>query len=232
MKKMKVFEPDTTKIIDCKNGKVDWFQSTEEFRNRVQAWTDCKSKLADIRAQIIDEITRLEKSLAHYNDPALVIINEEIVAERRRNLPIEIQVQKDALAKVQEEIRAKVPAMSEMDERLYDAYKNNFEGNYTQAQAHYYKRAFMEWMDEAGVTPAEKTISYLMKQFGARAINGKALIKNGGVQFNRALTPTAFFGLLYGGIATDMMKVGALKPYTFSYKLPEKKKAASTTTAA
>ena len=216
MSKKNVFVA-SSKVIGMGKGNIDFFKSTSDFRNKVQLFADGINKLNDIVLQYKDAIDAEQKSLDFYLK-GMMTSSTEIEARQKRIADLE-----EARDNIKNTIRESMPTYDEVDKNLFYAYRTYILGEEDCTSANTYKRAFMEWLDNAGVEPTDKGISYLMSQMGAKKASAKTMCKNGGKIFTENMGEKQYLELVYRTVATMMYKVGALKEYTYEYVIETKK---------
>lgn len=205
------------KVIGLGKGNLDFFKSTDSFREKVQLFADGINTLNDKSLQYRDTIQTEQKALENYLKE-LYTNSSEIEAREKRIKDLE-----EAYNAIRTEIREKMPTYDEMDKSLFYAYRTYILGEEDSTSGNTYKRAFMEWLDNAGIVPTDKGISYLMSQMGAKKASAKTMCKNGGTVFTENMGEKQYLELVYRTVATMMYKVNALKKYTYEYVIEEKK---------
>ena len=216
MSKKNVFVA-SEKVIGLGRGNIDFFQSTQEFRTKVQMFADGINTLNDKACQYSDFIRTEQKALDNYLKGTYVDGSEVEAREKR------IADLKEAYSAIRTEISEAMPTYDDMDKQLFYAYRTHILGEEDTTSANTYKRAMMEWLDNVGIVPTDKGINYIMSQIGAKKASAKAMCKNEGTVFTTNMSEKQFLELVYRVIATMMYKVGALKKYTYEYVIETKK---------
>lgn len=202
------------KTISITDGNLQFNTSAPEFRNRIQLFADGINKMNDKRLYYSECVRTAEKSLALYNKGTYV---DSTVVESKEK---EIEDYKQAVSDITAEIQKAMPTYNDIDKNLYYAYKQ-----YVAEEIDYatYERAFAEWLDNAGIAPTHKGISFIVGKVGVKKASARTMCKNKGTDFTAAMSEKQYLDLIYRVVATLMYKANALKPYTYDYVIPSKK---------
>lgn len=215
MSKKNVFTANS-KVISMGKGNLQFNTSTPEFRNKVQMFSDGINAMNDKRLFYADCVKTATHSLELYLKSP---VHSSDVVEAKE---AEIAEYRQAVADITAKIRESMPTYDATDKALFYAYRSYINGDEDSTSVNTYKRAFMEWLDNAGIVPTEKGISYVMDRIGVKKASAKAMCKNGGTVFTAAMSEKQYLELVYRVIAEMMFKAKALKPYKYEYVIPEK----------
>lgn len=207
----------STKVIAMGKGNIQFNTSTVSFREKVQLFADGINAMNDKRLYFSDCIHTARHSLELYQKGS--VVSSKVVDEKTA----EIEKYQKAVADITAEIAEKMPTYDEVDKRLFYAYRSYIVGEEDVTSGNTYKRAFMEWLDNAGITPTDKGINYIMSQIGVKKASAKTMCKNGGTVFTTAMSEKQYLDLVYRTVANLMYKVSALKPFKYEYVIEDKK---------
>ena len=207
----------STKVIAMGKGNIQFNTSTVSFREKVQLFADGINAMNDKRLYFSDCIKTARHSLELYQKGS--VVSSKVVDEKTA----EIEKYQKAVADITAEIAEKMPTYNEIDKNLFYAYRSYIVGEEDITSGNTYKRAFMEWLDNAGITPTEKGISYIMSQIGVKKASARTMCKNGGTVFTTAMSEKQYLDLVYRTVANLMYKVNALKPFKYEYVIEDKK---------
>lgn len=207
----------SSKVITMGKGNIQFNTSTVSFREKVQLFADGINAMNDKRLYYSDCIKTARHSLELYQKGS--VVSSKVVDEKTA----EIEKYQKAVADITAEIAEKMPTYDEIDKNLFYAYRSYIVGEEDITSGSTYKRAFMEWLDNAGITPTEKGISYIMSQIGVKKASAKTMCKNGGTVFTTAMSEKQYLDLVYRTVANLMYKVNALKPFKYEYVIEDKK---------
>ena len=207
----------STKVIATGKGNIQFNTSTVSFREKVQLFADGINAMNDKRLYFSDCIETARHSLELYQKGS--VVSSKVVDEKTA----EIEKYQKAVADITAEIAEKMPTYNEIDKNLFYAYRSYIVGEEDITSGNTYKRAFMEWLDNAGITPTEKGISYIMSQIGVKKASARTMCKNGGTVFTTAMSEKQYLDLVYRTVANLMYKVNALKPFKYEYVIEDKK---------
>ena len=223
MSNKKVFVASEKVIVNGK-GNLQFNTSTEAFREKVQLFADGINKMNDKALYYRDCIKTAQHSLELYQKGTYVA--SDVVAEKEA----EIEAFRQAVRDINAEIHEKMPTYDDTDKNLFYAYRTFINGEEDTTSGNTYKRAFMEFLDNVGIVPTEKGITFIMAQIGAKKASAKTMCKNGGTKFTDNMGEKQYLELVYRVIATLMYKCNALKPFTYEYVIEDKKAKATATT--
>lgn len=216
MSKKNVFVASTKVIVNGK-GNLQFNTSTEEFRTKVQLFADGINAMNDKRLYFSDCVKTATRSLELYLKGTYV---DSAVVDSKN---AEIEGYRTAVADITAKIMETMPEFDKVDKNLYYAYRTYVVGEEDVTSGNTYKRAFMEFLDNAGIVPTEKGITFIMAQMGVKKASAKTMCKNGGTVFTTAMSEKQYLDLVYRTLANLMYKANALKPFTYEYVIPEKK---------
>ena len=204
------------KVIATSNGKMQFNTATIEFRNAMSFRHNAACVLAQAEREARDRISEIKnavkvlESSKYFNSADVDALNAEIVGIS------------DALKAMRAEYNDKAPATTDADHNLYLAYRAYITGNDDTINS--YERAFMEWADYNGMKPTHDTFKFITKSIGAKAASATDIIKNGGTNFTKENVERTFLKLFYAEVLNICVKQNLVKPFAFTYKLPERKK--------
>lgn len=207
----------SSKVIATGKGNLQFNTSTPEFREKVQLFADGINKMNDKALYYRDCIKTAQHSLELYQKGNYVA--SDVVAQKEA----EIEAFRQAVRDINAEIREKMPTYDDADKNLFYAYRTFINGEEDTVGGNTYKRAFMEFLDNAGIVPTEKGVAFIMSQIGAKKASAKTMCKNGGTKFTDNMGEKQYLELVYRVIATLMYKNNALKPFTYEYVIEDKK---------
>lgn len=213
MAKKNVFVTNAKEITIGK-GKVDLATATADFKDKVQMFATGINALNDASLKYSECINTEKKALENYEKGTYV---DSAEVERRQSVIADYTEKRDA---VRAELFAKMPEFDKVDKNLYYAYRQYVSG---EVDMDIYVRAFAEFLDNAGVTPAIKGIDFIMSKIGVNKASARAMCKNGGTVFTNAKGEKQFLDLVYRVIADLMTAKQILKPYTYEYVIVDKK---------
>jgi hypothetical protein len=216
MSKKNVFTA-SEKVIGMNKGNLQFNTSTPEFRTKVQLFADGINAMNYKRLYFSDCIKTARHSLELYNKGTY--IDGNVVAEKEA----EIAKYQTAVREITAEIAEKMPTYDDTDKNLFYAYRTYVLGEEDVPSGNTYKRAMMEWLDNAGIAPTDKGITFIMSQMGVKKASAKTMCKNGGTIFTTNMTEKQYLDIVYRTIATMMYKANALKPFTYDYVIEDKK---------
>ena len=165
MSKKNVFVA-SSKVISMGKGNIQFNTSTPEFRNKVQMFSDGINAMNDKRLFYADCVKTATHSLDLYLKGA---VHRSDVVEAKE---AEIASYRQAVADITAKIRESMPTYDDTDKALFYAYRSYINGEEEPTSVNTYKRAFMEWFDNAGIVPTEKGISYVMDRIGVKKASG------------------------------------------------------------
>lgn len=207
------------KEITMGKGNLDLFKSSPKFREKVQLFTDGINKMNDKRLEYSALIATTRNYLENVVLKSAVVSSTEV-----DELNAKIEDYKKAVSEITAEILSKMPEYDETDNNLYYAYRTYINGEEDTSTNNTYVRAFIEWLDNAGITPTQKGIAFIMSQIGVKKASAKQTCKSGGTIFTGELGKKQYLDLVYRTIGNMMYKANALKPYNYNYVIPEKVK--------
>lgn len=213
MSKKNVFITNA-KEITITNGKIDLSKGSAEFKAKVQLFADGINAMNDKALYYGDCVRTARHSLELYEKGTYK--DSRVIEEKTA----EIEKYKTAVAEIRAEIQAKMPEFDKVDKNLYYAYRQ-----YATGEVGYdiYVRAFAEWLDNAGVTPTNKGIDFIMSKIGVNKASARTMCKNGGTVFTNAKGEKQFLDLVYRIVADLMYAKGILKPFTYEYEIVDRK---------
>lgn len=213
MSKKNVFITNA-KEITITNGKIDLSKATAEFKEKVQLFADGINAMNDKALYFGDCVRTARHSLELYEKGTYK--DSRVIEEKTA----EIEKYKTAVAEIRAEIQAKMPEFDKVDKNLYYAYRQ-----YATGEVEYstYARGFAEWLDNAGVTPTNKGIDFIMSKIGVNKASARSMCKNGGTVFTNAKGEKQFLDLVYRIVADLMYAKGILRPFTYDYVIADKK---------
>ena len=222
MSKKNVFVSNAKEITIGK-GKIDLSKATTDFKGRVQLFADGINAMNDKALYYADCVKTARHSLELYEKGAYV--DSAVVEEKTA----EIEKYKTAVSEIRAEIMAKMPEFDKVDKNLYYAYRQFVNG---EVEYSVYTRAFAEWLDNAGVSPTDKGIDFIMSKIGVNKASARTMCKNGGTVFTNAKGEKQFLDLVYRIVADLMYAKQILKPFTYEYVIVDKKSAKAENVAA
>lgn len=205
------------KVIGMGKGNIQFNTSSAEFREKVQLFADGINAMNDKALYYSDCVKTAQHSLDLYQKGSFV--SSTVVEEKEA----EIEAYREANRAIRAEIAEKMPTYDEADKNLFYAYRTYINGEENSASGNTYKRAFIEWLDNADITPTDKGIQYIMSQIGVKKASAKTMCKNGGTIFTTNMSEKQYLELVYRTVATLMYKVNALKKFEYEYVIEDKK---------
>lgn len=220
MSKKNVFVSNN-KEITITNGKIDLSKGSTEFKAKVQLFADGINAMNDKALYYGDCVKTARHALELYLKGTYTNSGEIEAKEA------EIEKYKTAVSEIRAEIMAKMPEFDKVDKNLYYAYRQ-----YATGEVGYdiYVRAFAEWLDDAGITPTNKGIDFIMSKIGVNKASARTMCKNGGTVFTNAKGEKQFLDLVYRIVADLMYAKGILKPFTYEYEIVDRKSTKKTET--
>lgn len=202
------------KEISIGKGKIDLATATAEFKTKVQLFADGINAMNDKALYYSDCVKTARHSLELYEKGTYV--NSDVVAEKTA----EIEKYQNAAREIRAEIFEKMPEFDKVDKNLYYAYRQ-----YVNGEVDYdtYVRAFAEWLDNAGVTPTNKGIDFIMSKIGVNKASARTMCKNGGTVFTNAKGEKQFLDLVFRVVADLMYAKSILRPFVYDYVIVDKK---------
>lgn len=202
------------KNITIGKGNIQFNTSSENFRERVQLFSDGINAMNDKALYYSDCVKTATHSLELYQKGTYVDSN--VVDEKLA----EIEKYREANRAIRAEIMEKMPTYDEVDKNLFYAYRQYILG---EVEYSVYQRAFAEWLDNGGIAPTDKGIKFIASQIGVKKASAKTMCKNGGTVFTTSMSEKQYLDLVYRTVATLMYKVNALKPFKYEYVIEDKK---------
>jgi hypothetical protein len=213
MSKKNIFVTNAKEITIAK-GKIDLSKATADFKSRVQLFADGINAMNDKALYYSDCVKTARHALELYEKGTYV---DGSVVEQKT---AEIEQYKTAVAEIKAEILATMPEFDKTDKNLYYAYRQFVNG---EVEYSVYTRAFAEWLDNAGVTPTDKGIDFIMSKIGVNKASARTMCKNGGTVFTNAKGEKQFLDLVYRIVADLMYAKQILRPFTYEYVIEDKK---------
>ena len=213
MSKKNIFVSNAKEITIGK-GKIDLSCATAEFKSRVQLFADGINAMNDKALYYSDCVKTARHALELYEKGTYV---DSAVVDAKT---AEIEQYKTAVAEIKAEIMNTMPEFDKTDKNLYYAYRQFANG---EIGYDIYVRAFAEWLDNAGVSPAMKGIDFIMSKIGVNKASARTMCKNGGTVFTNAKGEKQFLDLVYRIVADLMYAKQILRPFTYEYVIVDKK---------
>ena len=203
----------TAMIIDTATGKMQFNTASADFRAAMQARYTVRCQYADMATQAQDDI-QVIKRMIDYTKKQTYYSTDDLAK-------YEGQIEKiqAGLASAKEELEKAIPAISEPEENLYLAYKTWIEGEEDPRTSNTFCRAFYEWAQINGMRPTHETFEWYAKKIGAGSASNRAIVKNGGTKFTKALSKNAFFRIFFDITLDILVKQNLPRPYVFTCNL-------------
>lgn len=202
--------------------RADWFAADKAMAERVQEFIIKKAEFITIKNRRKAELDGLKVKLARYNDPDVVIVeNEELRAQHIANVEKELEEVKASYQKLIDDNATF--SFTDNDKKLYKAYKaatNDYEVsvaicNWVKA----YTKADGTYLDMTGT---EDLVGVLRALGGERPVNDREHVNSNGVKFNGKRTQSDIIKTFYGALAERMIKAGTLKTANFPEEIKAK----------
>lgn len=211
----KTFTATENMIINTANGKMQFNTSSADFRTAMQARYTMRCQYADMATQAQDDIKTINRMIDFTKKQAYYSTTDI------ENYEKQIEDIRNGLSNAKAELEKAVPAISETEENLYLAYKAWVEGEEDPRTSNTFRRAFYEWAQINGMRPTSDTYEWYAKKIGAGSASNRAIVKNGGTKFTKALSKNAFFKLFFDITLDILVKQNLARPYVFTCNLAQ-----------